>query len=245
MPKGMRTLSAKDISNEDLLNWLPTLEAVARSDTTISSDAPILEVSALSFARVAECAVEQHSKSLRQGSVTTFRRRARYLIESTLCEALYLAGHRSCLNALNTEGVLPFQRHVELMELCASQEQEVWRTAANGAALILRDIEARIVRKEKVGRPKEAQSSDVLVRLFDSEILKVASDSCGLKPSKSQVDVAIPRVVRKYLEDGKLRWLGSTEKEAVDRHSKRLRVRLHELIAKAPVGGSSIIRKPT
>ena len=243
MSKGKRTLVPADIPNENLLIWIPILEAAARPDTTIASDAPILEASAISFARVVECAVEQHSKSLRQGSVTSFRRRARSLTESTFCNSLYLAGHRTCLNALKAEGSLHSQRHAELMENCVRQEQQDWRDAAGNAASILSDIDAQIARKGKKGKPKESQSSDIIVRLFDSEILKVASDSCGLRPSATQIEDAIPALVRKYLELGKLRWLGSTEQEAVDRHSKRLRVRLHELIANAPAGGSSIIRK--
>jgi hypothetical protein len=245
MPRGQRTLSAKDIPDDDLLFWVPTLVAVSLPDTTYSEDAPILQASALAFARVAECAVEQYSKTLRQGTVTTFRRRARYLIESTLCENMYIAGYRSCAGALLAEGVLTGQRHIELKELFRQHELSAWRTAAGLSAGILNDIEKQTTRKSKKGRPKGTPAIDSIARLFDSEIAKVAADSCGVRHSKEQIFAAIPNVVRKYLEDGKLRWLGDPghPQDAVDSHSKRIRAYVDNLLATNKGGGYSITRR--
>jgi hypothetical protein len=245
MPRGQRTLSAKDIPDDDLLLWIPTLMAVSLPDTTYSDDAPILKASALAFARVAECAVEQYSELLRQGTVTTFRRRARHLIESTLCENMYLAGQRRCAEALLAEGVMTEQRHIELKESFREYELTAWRTAAGLSAGILNDIEKRATRKSKKGRPRGASTIDSIARLFDSEIAKVAADSCGVRPSKEQIFSAIPNVVRKYLEDGKLRWLGDPghPQDAVDSHSKRIRASIENLLATHKGGGYSITRR--
>lgn len=245
MPRGQRTLLEKDIPDEDLLLWVPTLTAVSLPDTTFSDDAPILHASALAFARVAECAVEQYSKNLRQGTVTSFRRRARHLIESTLCEHMYIAGHRTCAAALLAEGILHEQRHIELTDLFRQHELSAWRVAAGLAAEILDDIKKQIGRKAIKGRPRGAPTADSLARLFDSEIAKVATDSCGVRPSKEQIIAAIPSVVRTYLENGKLRWLGDPglPQDAVDSHSKRIRGLIENLLTKHNAGGYSITRR--
>ena len=225
------------------MDWIPTLEAISWPDTIIEPDAPILQVAAISIARVAEAAVEQHASSIRQGKTTELRKRARLLIESTLCESLYINGYRTALSALASEGILPAKRHAELNNFCSDREKFAWRTAAHLAASLLKEIQNHQLRKGIRGRPAGAVNADPLIQLFDSEILKVASDRCGLNPKRESIEAAIPAVVLDYLKDGRLNWLGNTEQEAVDRHSKRVRQRLDALLKSRPLGSSSIKRK--
>jgi hypothetical protein len=53
----------------------------------------------------------------------------------------------------------------------------------------------------------------------------------------------VPEVVREMLRLGQLPWLGETEQECIERHSKRLRGNLDRLIEAGRLGGSSTNRK--
>jgi hypothetical protein len=243
MTKGKRPVDPGLQSDTDLLDWIPILEAISRPDTIIEPDAPILQLSAISIARLAEGAVEQHAPSIRQGKTTDYRKRARRLIESTLCEAMYINGHRTAVNALASEGLVPQKRHEELIVLFSEREKFAWRTAAHLAATLLSEIKGHQSRRGVKGKPDGAVSVDALMQLVDSEIMKVASDRCGPNSTKEVLEATFPSVVREYLENGRLNWLGDTEQQAVDRHSKRIRQRSHALLKSRPIGGSSTIRK--
>jgi hypothetical protein len=172
-----------------------------------------------------------------------FRQRARRLIESTLFEAAYINGHRTAANALATEGILPVTRHTELKIRYSDHEKFAWRTAAHRTATLLTEIKNQQLRKGVRGKPLGAVNSDTLMQLVYSEIMKVTADRCGPNPKRESIVATFPAVVREYLENGRLNWLGNTEQEAVDRHSKRIRLRLDTLLKNHPIGGSSIIRK--
>jgi hypothetical protein len=243
MTNGKRPVDPGLQSDTDLLDWIPILEAISRPDTIIEPDAPILQLAAISIARLAEGAVEQHASSIRQGKTTGYRKRARHLIESTLCEAMYINGHRTAVNALAIEGLVSKQRHLELISLFSEHERTAWRTAALLASTLLQEIKGHQTRKGVSGKPDGAISVDALMRLVDSEIMKVASDRCGPNSTNEAIEAKFPEVVREYLENGRLNWLGDTEQQAVDRHSKRIRQRFDALLKSRPIGGSSIIRK--
>jgi hypothetical protein len=240
--RGQKTLRPQDIPDTDLLEHLPMLEALSSPDTPIEPGASVLQLSAIQFARIAECALEQYAKSLRQGTVTDFRRRVRILIESTLAEGCYLAGRWHGLHQLADAGVLSPSIFNEIMHSLKEQEKEIWHATAGHVAAILRDVKARSERAGKKGRPTGSGSADALLALQDAGILKDAT-TLAASNTKAAIEAAIPHVVREYLRLGQLRTMGSTEQEAVDRHSKRIRAQFDGLVATNSGGGSSIIRK--
>jgi hypothetical protein len=245
MARGKKPPDKNRISDTDLLEHIPMLEAISRPDTTIEPGVSVLELTSISFARIAEGAVEQHAKSLRQGEPSKLRKRARVLIESTLAEACYISGHRHVLNHLHADNTLSTERYDGMQASISEREQNIWRKAAGQVAIILREIESQISRKGKKGKPQGAGSADALLSLLDSAVLRDAALAAGPENSRDRkaISAVIPDVVREYLRLGQLRILGGTEQEAVDRHAKRLRNQLNNVLKNPPVGGSSIIRK--
>jgi hypothetical protein len=246
MARGKKSLDPLHQSDIDLLGFAPLLDALSRADTAIEGGSSVLQLTAIQFARIAEVAVEQHSKDLRQGTVSEFRKRARNLIESALAEACYLSGRRDELHRLVGEGILSCQRFYELLNELAPKEIDIWRKAAAHAALILRDIQHHVERKKKKGRPRGAHTADALAALVDADILRTAQAKTKKRhPTRDEITQEIPSTVQEFLRLGQLPALGATVPEAIERHSKRLRHHLDELAANPPIGGSSIIRKVT
>jgi hypothetical protein len=230
MARGGRRKEKKDDIDSDILEYLPTLLALSRPQTVIEPNSPVLEISAVSFARVAEAAVEQHVRSLRRGSISEYRRRARRLIEGVLGEERFHSGRRHELQRLGDDGLLSADTIKEGLQSVEERERVIWRLAAGDAAEILRDIKARKERIGKKGRAAGSGTTDKLLRRQDTEILKEAAAHAASK-TRAGIAAAIPPIVRERLRRGQLRTLGTTTQEAVDRHSKRLRAVLKRTFA--------------
>jgi hypothetical protein len=242
MARGKKPPNPLYEADGDLLEHLEIVEAIGNG-ASIELDAPVRRLTAVSFGRIAEGAVEQNASVIRQGKVGEFRNRARRLIEGALAEECFVSGMRKTLNLLFDRGDISRAAYTENVAIFHGHYEDMWRKAALQCALILIEIEAMRIRKGRAGRPPQSANGDALARLLDSSILKDAANSVLNRNDYEAILAAIPTVVREHLRLGNLRMLGETEQEAVDRHSKRIRASFDALIKNPPRGGSSIIRK--
>jgi hypothetical protein len=229
-------------SDVDLLEFTDLIEAIGQG-AKIEEGSPLSSLTAISFARIAESAVENNAGILRQGTVSEFRRSARVMLDSALAEECWLSGFRKGLEALFQTGDISAAVLESRLSAFPARYEELRRNAALHCSLILKKIDARRSRTGSRGRPKAAANGDALAKLLDSMILKDASLKAR-ENSHDAISSAIPDVVREYMRLGQLRQLGGTEQESVDRHSRRLRALLDNLVRSPPTrGGFSIIRK--
>lgn len=242
MARGMKPANPLYEADSDLLEHLEMVEAIGNG-ATIEPDAPVRRLTAVSFSRLAEVAVEQNTSVIRQGNVGKFRNRSRKLIEASLSEECIISGMRQSLNLLFNTGEISRDVYIAKLALFQSHYEDMWRTAARCCAQILLEIEAARLRKGKSGRPSAAPNDDALARLIDSEILRDAANDARPHNDRDVILANIPVVVRNYLRHGQLRHLGETDQESVDRHSKRIRAHFMSLVENPPRGGSSVIRK--
>jgi hypothetical protein len=233
-------LYASDI---DPLEYIELLDAIG-GGAELGADAPIRRLTAVSFARLAEAAVEQNSKDLRQGSVGEFRTRARTFLESALAEECWFSGARASLDTLLETRDIRHEAFVAKVELFEPHYETMWREASRHCSLILSDIRISRARKGVKGRPMESRNGDALAQLLDSAILHDAVQAVppGRPVDQQAVSQAIPSAVRVWTRLGQLRRLGDTEQEHVAYHTARLRALLEHLVKRGSGGGSSIIR---
>lgn len=242
MARGKKPVNPLYEADRDLLEHLEMVEAIGNG-AFIEPDVPVRRLTAVSFARLAEAAVEQNASDIRQGRVGEFRSRARSLIEAALVEESFISGMRQSLALLFDAGEISRDAYLAKVALFSSHYEDMWRTAARHCAQILLEIEAARLRKGKRGRPPAAPNGDALAKLIDSSILRAAANQAWPHNDKDAISAAIPAVVREYMRLGQIRTMGETEQEAVDRHSKRIRALFASIVKNPPRGGSSIIRK--
>ncbi len=245
MPIGERTIHPNDIPDCELLDLLPLIDALSHPETRIEPHSPASQLTAVNIARVAECAVEQYSKDLRQGSVTDYRRRARQIVESAFAETMYISGQWDALMSLTHKGRVSKHEFVENTRWLRERSLEIARLAASHTATLLRSIKERRERVGRKGRPRGAGTVDALFRMQDSAVLNYAAMTVG--PSKASDEEAIlsaiPTAVREAIRLGQLtRPMGDEFEEEqliVDRHVKRIRSLFFSIKARHIAGGSS------
>lgn len=221
----------------DHLSYIPLLEAYGQPDTVIERDAQFWCLTPLDFAWIAEGAVEQHAGSLRQGTVSGFRHRARSLKEQILVEMSYHAGINDTLTYLVENRFLTLKKSCEARGLLQDGQTDLRRQAAAQAAMILNDIKENIRGKRGVGRPKKARNPG------DFRVLQLAAEFAGDAHDRRTITSKIPPVVRLLTELGQLPSLGATKQDNVDQHAKRIRKLYDGLPKTPPARGPLIIRK--
>lgn len=223
MAKGKKPPNQFLLSDIDPLSFLEVIEAYA-AGATVEPDSPFQQMTAMSFARVAEGAVYQHRANLPNGRVGEYTLRAQKLMENALAEACFSGGvhwtlaHVKSVSANEAESV---RANLDL------HDEEVRRNAARQCALILKEIAEAARRKGVKGRPPAASGDDKLA-LWDSMLLRdaVALVAPGKEGDRDAISEQIPTVARTYLRLGQLPWRGETLQDCVDIHSDRVRRRL-------------------
>ena len=243
MARGKKPPDPNLESDIDRVEFLPLIKAIG-DGANIEPDAPIRHLTAVSFARLAEAAVEQNRTYIPK-RVGDFRRRARNMIESALVEECWLSGARASLETLLATNDISAEAYANKIELFGAHYDEVWRKAALHCALILEEMQQVRLRKGIKGSPKGSRHGDALVQMLDLQILGDAINRVpeADRTKRDAIASRIPEIVREFMRLGQLRYLGSTNQESVDRHSKRLRNLLDRLPNTTRLGGFSIIRK--
>ncbi len=222
-----------------MLGFIPYFDLITRDDTIVERDASLLEkqrdfqklkLTFLKVAQFAEIAVEQHAKSIRQGEVSVFRRKARSYIEGARENMGVAKGKRDVLNRLLETKVISGKQFRKELQVIEKDEGEVLRLTLISVTEFLNEIRNYVRRDKRRGRPR-LDSGHSRQQFKDGSLFHEAVMAAGGYTSMDRDTVAAstPGVVKSALADGRLPALGETRQEAVDRHSKRIRNLLDNL----------------
>jgi hypothetical protein len=207
-------------ADEDPIAFLELIEVYA-SGAPVEPGTPILAMTAVTFARLAEGAVYRHRGDLPNGRVGEYQLRAQRLVESALAEECFSSGARFISANAST---LAAEERERIDAQLLAHDDLVRRNSAQHCALIMREIRDAIARKGKKGRPSHAPAGS-LAALLDAMILRDAAKQVepNLHSDPEAIAAEIPNVVRTLLRLGQLPWRGETEQQAVDIHAERVR----------------------
>lgn len=226
MARGKRPPNPLMESDADLLSFLDVVEAYA-GGAELESDCPMQQMTAVSYARLAEAAVHQHRADLPNGRVGEYTLRAQRLVENALAEECFSSGARWAAARMGVGSSALAAAAIAELDV---HDEDVRRGAARHCAIILKEIASFIERKGLRGRPQAATATDKLA-LWDSMILRDAA--AQVAPAEEgnldAVSSQVPTVVRNYLRLGQLPWRGETFQDCVDIHCDRVRRRLESL----------------
>ena len=216
--------------DEDMLQWTDLVEAIG-AGAQIPPDDPMHRVTASTFSFMAEAAVEQHTPDLPKGKVQDFRNRTLWLTRSVIAEQSFATGRWFELSEMWRREAISQEMYTERLREHALWATEIRRRAAFASAVILKDVQNAVLRKGSKGRPPQSRSGDWIARSIDKRIVFHAYLATERKDfDRAAVARQIPHSVREFLRTGQLGGLGETTQEAVDRHAKRIRKVMDDLV---------------
>lgn len=225
MARGTKNPDPSLVSEIDLKTFRPILEAIA-------SGAPC-PLNVLQIARLCEGVLEQCRGQLPKNHRAGFEKSVRKTIEHAIGLRSIIKGEQLTLLRMHEKGFVNTEngnRHLAEIDFVEAQYE---RIAATQAARLISEIEKKIATKGTgAGRKLRAFAAD-----SDNDWKLLGDALARLTPERSSIDdwcEEIRRVVIEAAGSGKLPVKGSTPKETIDTHARRLRRQAKKIAGSSP-----------
>jgi hypothetical protein len=249
MSETLRSEILKDFDLKyDLLSWRPQLEAIAEESASSPVPPELENIGPTAVARLGMAAVEQYAqaKVLAKGSIEKMRYiTIRYFGEALIESSRWFGEARTMeWAAERAPQLLPDLNQMHLIRCL--KRLEFRKMIARGVGEVFQSIEMRKLRLGKKGRQTQQLEIDMTpVRRFQALIDISIMNDCASRVHMTErnnpdaIRKQIRDVVQAYLLNGVLEERGSSMKDCIDTHSKRVAAKLDEVAASRALKASA------